>query len=95
MFPGCTAPPDSRETEPGSCNKDQNTATVLVLCRPWKCVPRAISGGMDIFAVPRCHWKFSVRVTKITSRMDVSRTYSLPFYFFFNSMNYDHINKSV
>ena len=24
-------------------------------CRTWKCVPTAISGGVDISEVPRCH----------------------------------------
>ena len=39
--------------------------------------------------------EFSVRVTKITLRIGVSWTHSLPFYFltYLNLMNYDHIIK--
>ena len=44
-------------------------------CRAWKCVPTAIFSGIDIFQV----WvlfvttdEFSVRVTKIKSRVGVS-----------------------
>ena len=41
--------------------------------------------------------EFSVRVTKITSRIGVSWTHSLPFLFltYLNSMNYGHIIKSM
>ena len=51
-------PPDSKETEPGrsdqetSPSRGKNTRVVLV---PWKCIPTAISGGVDIFEVPGCH----------------------------------------
>ena len=39
MFSGCTVPPDSKETEPGSSDQEaslsanKNTRTVLVQCR--------------------------------------------------------------
>ena len=36
----------------------KNTGVVLVLCSDvcaWKCVPTAISGGVDISEVPGCH----------------------------------------
>ena len=54
-------PPDSTETELGSSNQEasrsagKNTATLLVPCCPWTCVPTAISGGVDISEVPQCH----------------------------------------
>ena len=30
-------------------------------CNPWKCVPTAISSGVDISEIPRCHllWQLS------------------------------------
>ena len=33
----------------------KNTRIVLVLCHTWKCIPTAISGGVDISEVPECH----------------------------------------
>ena len=33
----------------------KNNRGVLVSCLPWKCVPTAISGGVDIPDVPGCH----------------------------------------
>ena len=61
MFSGCTVPPDSKATELGSSNQEaspstgKNTGIVLVPCHAWKCVPTAISGGVDISEVPGCH----------------------------------------
>ena len=61
MFSRCTVPPDSKEIELGSSDKEvppsavKNTTIVLVSCRAWKSVPTAISGGVDIFEVPGCH----------------------------------------
>ena len=55
MFSGCTVPPDSKETELGSSNQEssplagKNNGIVLVSCHTWKCVPTAISSGVDIF----------------------------------------------
>ena len=54
-------PPDSKETELGSSDQEaspsagKNTRIVLVPCRAWKCVPTAISGGVDISKVSVCH----------------------------------------
>ena len=54
-------PPDSKETKLGSRDQEaspsagKNTGVVLVPCRAWKCVPTAISGGVDISKVPGCH----------------------------------------
>ena len=61
MFSGFTVPPDSKETKLGSTDQEaspsagKNTGVVLVPCRAWKCVPTAISGGVDISKVPGCH----------------------------------------
>ena len=55
---GSTVPPDSKKIKIGSSNQEaspsagKNTEIVLV---PWKCVPTAISGGVDISEVPRSH----------------------------------------
>ena len=61
MFPGCTELPDSKKTKLGSNDQEAflstyiNTGVVLVLCYAWKCVPTAISGGVDIREVSGCH----------------------------------------
>ena len=53
--------PDSKETELGISNQEaspsagKNTEIGLVPCCAWKCVPTAISGGVDISEVPGCH----------------------------------------
>ena len=72
-------PSDTKEAKLGSSNQEtspsvgKNTGIVLVPCCPWKCVPTAISGGVDIFQVPWVSFvmteELSVRVTKITSRI--------------------------
>ena len=60
-FSGCTLPPDSKKTELGSSRQEaspsagKSTRIVLVPCRACKCVPTAISGGVDIFEVSGCH----------------------------------------
>ena len=62
MFSGCTVPPDSKETELGSSDQEasllagKNTGIVLVPRRAWKCVPKAISGCVDISEVPGCYF---------------------------------------
>ena len=61
MFSGCTVLPHTKETELGSRDQEasppvgKNTGIVLVPCCAWKCVPTAISGGVDISEVPGCH----------------------------------------
>ena len=61
MFSGSTVLPDSKEIELGSSNQEaspcagKNTRVVLVPCLQWKCVPTAISGGVDSSEVPGCH----------------------------------------
>ena len=61
MFSGCTVPPDSKETKPGSSNQEasltagKNTGIVLVPCHTWKCVHTAIPGGVDISEDTGCH----------------------------------------
>ena len=62
MFSGCTVPPDNKETKLGSSDQEaspsagKNTGIVLVACCAWKCIPTAISGGVDICEVPGCHF---------------------------------------
>ena len=61
MFSGCTLLSDSKEIKLGSSSQeaspsvDKNNGIVLVPFCAWKCVPTAISGGVDIFEVPGCH----------------------------------------
>ena len=61
MFSGCTVPPDSKKTKLGSRNQEDSPSTsknigiVLVPCCAWKCVPTAISGGVDISQAPGFH----------------------------------------
>ena len=53
--------PDSKETQLGSNDQEaspsvgKNTGVVLGLCLAWKCVPTAISNGIDVSKVPVCH----------------------------------------
>ena len=50
----------SKETKLGSSNQEaspsagKNTGLTLAPCRPWKCVPRAISSCVDISELPEC-----------------------------------------
>ena len=61
MFSCCSLPPESKEMELGSSNQEtspaahKKTRAVLVPCHTFKCVPTAVSGGVDIFDVPRCY----------------------------------------
>ena len=61
VFSGCTVLPDSKETKLGGSNQetspsaDENTGVALVLGCVWKCVPTAISVGVDILEVHGCH----------------------------------------
>ena len=61
MFSDCIVLPDSKETKLGSSDQEvspsagKNTRIILVPCCTWKCVPRAISSGVDISEVPGCH----------------------------------------
>ena len=90
MFSGCTVLHDSKETRFGSSNQEasllagKNTRVVLVPFCIWKCVPTAISGGVDISKVPGCHFCDWMMVTKITSIIDVSNSQPP---FISNSMN--------
>ena len=53
--------PDSKETELGSSNQDaspsanRNTGVVYVHVEAWKCIPTAISSGVDISEFPGYH----------------------------------------
>ena len=61
MFSGFNEPRDSKLTKLGSSDQvaslsaGKNNRVVSVPCSASKCVPTAISGGMDISEVPRCH----------------------------------------
>ena len=61
MFTGCTVLSDSKETELGSSSREaspsagKNTGILLVPSHACKCVPTAISSGLDISVVPGCH----------------------------------------
>ena len=61
MFSGCTMPPNSKETKLENSDQEaspaagKNTGIVLVPYCAWKCVPTAISCGMDISEVPGRH----------------------------------------
>ena len=61
MLPGCTVLPDSKETKQGSSDQEaspsaaKNTGIILMSCRTWKCVPTAISCGVDICQVRGCN----------------------------------------
>ena len=54
MFPGCTVPPDNKETETGSSGQEaspstgRNNEVVLVKCSRMEVRPTAISGGVDM-----------------------------------------------
>ena len=58
MFSCCNVLPDSKETKLGSSDQEaspsagKNAGIVLVPCHAWKCIPTAISGGIDISKVP-------------------------------------------
>ena len=55
-------PSDSKETELGRSNHEafpssgENTHSVLVPCCACQCVPKAISGGVDVLEFPGCHF---------------------------------------
>ena len=61
MFSGCSVRPDSKESKRESSNQEtspsasKNTGVLLVQFHAWKCVPLAISGGVDVSEVPGCH----------------------------------------
>ena len=91
VFSGCTVPPGSKETELGSSDQEaspsavKNTGVVLVPCSHKKVHPYSYFQWCGYFWGPWVSFvttdEFSVRVTKITSRIGVSWTHSLPFYF--------------
>ena len=107
VFSSCTVPPDSKETKIGSSDQEaspsavKNTGVVLVSCSHMEVHPHSYFQWCGYFWGPWMSFfttdEFSVRVTEIISRIGVSWTHSLPFYFFPNSnlMNYGHIIKSM
>ena len=73
MFPGCTVLPDSNKTKLGSSNQEaspstgKNTGVALVACCTSKCVPRAISSGVDISEALGCHLLRQIMVINSTN----------------------------
>ena len=56
MFSGCTVLPDSKETELESSNQEASpSAGSFSVIGTWKCIPTAVSGGVDISEIPGCH----------------------------------------
>ena len=107
VFSGYTVLPDSKETELGSSYHEaspsagKNTGVVLVPCSCMEVHPYSYFWWCGYFWGPWVSFvttdEFSVRVTKITLRIGVSWTHSLPFYFltYLNLMNYGHIIKNM
>ena len=62
VFSGCTVLPHNKETELGNSDQEaspltgKSTGIDLVPCNVWKCVPTAISSGVEISKVPGCHF---------------------------------------
>ena len=90
-FSGCTVLPDSKETQLGSSDQEtslsagKNTGIVLVPCLRmevhsysyFQCCGYFWGSWMSFVTTD----ELSIRVTKITSRIGVSWTHNLPFYF--------------
>ena len=91
VFSGCNVPPDTKETKLGSRNKEdslwagKNNEIVLVPRSHMKVCPYSYFRRYGYFRGPWISFimtdEFSLRVTKITSRIGVSWTHSLPSYF--------------
>ena len=91
VFSGCPVAPDSKETELGSSEREaspsagKNTRVVLVSCSHMEVRPYNYFRWYGYFWGSWVSFvttgEFLVRVTKITSRIGVSWTHSLPFYF--------------
>ena len=87
MFSGCTVLPESKDSELGTGHQETSpSAGSVVVCHFMHGSVSAIFSHTDIPEVPACHLfsvchEFSVSVTKITSRIDVSLTDSLAFWF--------------
>ena len=91
MFSGCTVAHNSKENRLGSYNQEaspsgcKNARVVLLPCCAWKCVPWALCSGVDISEVWGCHLLRQVSSQlgsqKVTSRIGVSWTNSIPFVF--------------
>ena len=90
LFSGCTVPPDRKVSELGSSDHEvspsagKNTGVVLV---PYSCMKMCLysySWWCEYFCGPWVSFvmtdDFSVRVTKITSRIGVSWNHSLPIF---------------
>ena len=97
VFSSCTVPPDSKETELGSSDQEasasagKNTGVVLVPCSRMEVHPYSYFRWCGYFWGPWVSFvmtdEFSVRVTKITSRIGVSWTHSLLSIFYLFKLN--------
>ena len=84
MFSGCTVPPHSKKTELGRRDQEvsllagKNTEIVIVPCRLWKCVPKAVFVGAT------CYNKLVCRKSqkKTPSKIGVFGPHNLPFLIF-------------
>ena len=100
-------PSDSKETKLGSCDQGvscsaiKNTGVVLLSLCAWKCVPIANFWWCGYFWGPWVSFVMTDEFSgsqKVTSRIVVSWTHTLHLYFwflFFNSMDYNHVIRSM
>ena len=96
MFYGSTLLHECKETILRNSDQEafpsagKNTVIVLAPCHAWKCVPTALSGSIGISNVFGCQFlhkidEFSVRVTKVTSRIEGSVSQRLTAYLILTS----------
>ena len=107
MFSGCAVLPYSKNIKLGSSDQDaspsatKNKGIVLLPCCTWKCVPTAISAGVNISEVPGCHL-----LQQMSSQLGSQKLfqglvsheltiYLSVFNLFLNSMSYGHIMKKI
>ena len=101
MFSGCTVPSDSKETKLGSSDQEASpsagkyTGVVLVPCCAWKCVPTAISVGVDISEVFGCHFLQKMFSVRVFSKIAVSQPIFLIFLSLFISVKWSYYQKDV
>ena len=88
-------------TKKASSPACENTRVVLVPCPTWKCVPKAISGGVFVVSeVPGCHLLRQMSSQSGSQKLLqglVSNNSQPTFLFltYLNLMNYGHIIKSM
>ena len=78
MFSGYTLLSDIQKTKRGisdqesSSSAGKNSGVVLVPCCTWKCVPKAISSGVDFSEVPGCHKNYFKDWCPMNSKLNIS-----------------------